>query len=79
MKVLQPDPALPAENATEDEVDALRGYDRSAQATVSQHLWRGALPTGLDIGDHKVEVRELDRWQGEKHAETSYRLEDGAP
>lgn len=42
-KVLQPDPGLLAENMKDDEADALRGYDRSPEATASRHLWRGAL------------------------------------
>jgi hypothetical protein len=78
-KVLQPDPSLLVENAKDDEADALRGYDRSPEAVPSQHLWRGALPTTLDVGEHEVEVREFDRWQGEKRAGTSYRLEEASP
>jgi hypothetical protein len=59
--------------------DALRGYDRSPEATPSPHLWRGALPTTLAVGAHRVEVRAFDAWRGELRAETSYRLEDAAP
>ncbi|HSD18202.1 MAG TPA: calcineurin-like phosphoesterase C-terminal domain-containing protein [Thermomonas sp.] len=75
-KVLQPDPALLAENARDDASDALRGFDRSPEADVSQHLWRGALPTKLDAGAHVVEVRAFDRWRGEQRATTTYRLEE---
>lgn len=78
-KVLQADPALLAENMRDDAADALRGYDRSPEAEPSQHLWRGALPTKLDAGDHRVEVRAFDRWRGELRASTSYRLEEAKP
>ena len=64
-KVLQPDPALLAENMRDDAAEALRGFDRSPEAEVSQHLWRGALPTTLDAGEHRIEVRAFDRWRGE--------------
>lgn len=78
-KVLQPDPALLAENARDDAADALRGFDRSPEAEPSQHLWRGALPTRLDAGEHRVEVRAFDRWRGEQRAAIGYRLDDYAP
>lgn len=78
-QVLAPDPALATENARDDLADALRGYDRSPEATPSPHLWRGALPTGLAVGAHRIEVRAFDAWRGELHVETTYRLEEAAP
>ena len=78
-KVLQPDPALLTENARDDLAVHLRGYDRSPEAQPSPHLWRGALPTALAVGEHVVEVRAFDRWRGEVAASTRYRLEDAAP
>ena len=75
-KVLQADPNLLAENRRDDEADALRGYDRSPEAEVSPHLWRGALPTTLSPGEHRIEVRAFDRWRGEVRAETVYRLQE---
>lgn len=78
-KVLQPDPALMAENMRDDAADKLRGYDRSPEAEASPHLWRAALPTTLAVGEHQVEVRTFDRWLGELRATTTYRLEDAAP
>ena len=78
-QVLAPDPALATENARDDMADALRGYDRSPEATPSPHLWRGALPTGLAVGAHRIEVCAFDAWRGELRAETNYRLEDAAP
>lgn len=78
-KVLQPDPRLRAENMRDDEAVALRGYDRSPEATPSTHLWRGALPTDLAAGTHRVDVRAFDRWRGELRASTEYRLASAAP
>jgi hypothetical protein len=78
-RVLQPDPRLLAENAKDDTADALRGYDRSPEATPSKHLWRGALATGLAAGVHRVDVRYFDRWRGEQRTATSYRLDEAAP
>lgn len=78
-KVLQPDPALLAENAIDDASEVLRGHDRSPEAEASTHLWRGALPTKLDAGEHVVEVRAFDRWRGEQRATTTYRLEEASP
>ena len=76
--VRQPDPALLAENARDDGADQLRGYDRSPEAEPSQHLWRGALPTDLAVGEHRIEVRANDRWRGEQTATTMYRLQEAA-
>ncbi len=75
-RVERPDPWLAAENARDDAAVALRGYDRSPEAEPSLHLWRGALPTDLDAGEHAVEVRAFDRWHGEQRAGTRYRLHD---
>ncbi|MEP6906695.1 MAG: calcineurin-like phosphoesterase family protein [Pseudoxanthomonas sp.] len=77
--VMQPDPNVLVENMQDDLADALRGFDRSPEATDSLHLWRGALPTDLPVGTHKVEVRAFDRWRGEHAAQTSYRLESASP
>ncbi|WP_240125070.1 calcineurin-like phosphoesterase C-terminal domain-containing protein [Thermomonas alba] len=78
-KVLLPDPRLQAENRRDDEATALRGYDRSPEAEISMHLWRGALPTSLAAGTHRIEVRAFDRWRGPVQASTSYRLDEAAP
>jgi hypothetical protein len=75
-RVEQPDPRLVAKNIADDHAEALRGYDRSPEADPSTHLWRGTLPTDLALGDHRIEVRAFDRWQGEQRAQTHYRLDD---
>ncbi len=78
-KVLQPDPALLVENVRDDLATELRGYDRSPEAKPSQHLWRGALPTDLPVGEHRVEVKASDRWRGTLADEAVYRLEEANP
>jgi hypothetical protein len=78
-RVGQPDPRLQQENALDDAAEHLRGYDRSPEAEPSAHLWRGALPTDLSVGEHRVEVRTQDPWRGELTETTTYRLEAGAP
>ncbi|SDQ25061.1 calcineurin-like phosphoesterase family protein [Pseudoxanthomonas sp. CF125] len=75
-QVRQPDPGLLAENIRDDSADALRGYDRSPEAVPSRHLWRGALPTELTVGEHRVEVRLQDQGRGEQTATTIYRLQE---
>lgn len=79
VKVLQPDPRLLAENARDDAATSLRGYDRSPEAAVSAHLWRGALPTDLAAGEHVIDVRAFDPWQGEQRARTQYSLQTATP
>ena len=75
-RVERPDPSLVALNADDDRADALRAYDRAPEAVPSTHLWRGALPTDLEAGEHDVEVRVFDRWRGELRRTTRYRLID---
>ncbi|NZA26645.1 calcineurin-like phosphoesterase C-terminal domain-containing protein [Luteimonas sp. SJ-92] len=75
-RVSAPDPWLATENARDDLAAQPRGFDRSPEAVPSTHLWRGALPTALDPGEHRIEVRAFDRWNGERRAATSYRLVD---
>ncbi len=74
-RVERADPRLLVENVADDLATELRGYDRSPEATPSTHLWRGALPTTLASGEHRIDVRAFDRWQGEQLASTVYRLQ----
>ncbi|MGJ4801968.1 calcineurin-like phosphoesterase C-terminal domain-containing protein [Luteimonas sp. SDU82] len=73
-----PDPRLLLENTRDDLAKALRAFDRSAEAEASTHLWRGALPTRLGAGEHRVEVRAFDDQGGEHRASIVYRLEDAS-
>lgn len=78
-RVAQPDPSLVAVNVDDDRAERLRSYDRAPEAEPSTHLWRGTLPTSLALGEHRIEVRAFDRWQGEQTAQTSYRLDEASP
>ncbi|QGJ68191.1 hypothetical protein FDU21_24915 [Xanthomonas oryzae pv. oryzae] len=77
-RVERADPRVLAENVRDDAADALRGYDRSPEATPSTHLWRGALPTALAVGEHTVEVRATLP-TGQYSASTVYRLQTAMP
>ena len=74
-RVERADPRLVAENVRDDEATRLRGFDRSPEAQPSTHLWRGALPTDLSVGVHRVDVRAFDAWHGERRASTHYDLQ----
>ncbi len=76
-QVRQVDPRLTVENAADDLASTLRSHDRSPEATPSPHLWRGALPTGLSLGRHKVEVRATLADGAVHAAQTSYELQAG--
>ncbi len=78
-RVERADPRLVAVNLADDAAPALRGYDRAPEAEPSTHLWRISLPTDLPAGEHRYEVRAVDRWRGELRAAGSYRLEDAVP
>lgn len=78
-RVLQADPGLLAENARDDQAQALRGYDRSPEATPSSHLWRGPLPTDLEIGEHVVDVQAWDPKGLPQRSTVSYRLQSAEP
>ena len=78
-QVLQADPRLLAENSRDDQAEQLRGYDRSPEATPSPHLWRGALPTDLAVGEHTIEVKVWDQAGAVNLARTVYRLQTAMP
>ena len=80
-RIEQPDPRVVAENMRDDQAEALRGYDRLPEASASAHLWRAALPTKLQAGEHRVTVRALGTTPGRQFdtAETTYRLMDASP
>lgn len=49
---------------------------RSSNPTESKHLWRGKIPTDLEIGKHNIEIKAIDQF-GKIYTETaSYRLEN---
>ena len=75
-RVVSLDPALVAINSADDAAVKLRSYDRAVLAEPSTHVWRGALPTDLAVGEHQVDVRAFDRWDGELRASIAYRLDE---
>lgn len=75
-RTVAPDPRVLRENMRDADAETLRGYDRSAEATFSPHLWRGTLPTDLAAGAHRIEVRAFDAWRGEVRAQGEYRLQN---
>lgn len=78
-RTVAPDPRVLRENMRDADAETLRGYDRSAEATFSPHLWRGTLPTDLAVGAHRIEVRAFDAWRGEVRAQGEYRLQNAEP
>jgi 3',5'-cyclic AMP phosphodiesterase CpdA len=49
---------------------------RSSNPTESKHLWRGKIPTDLETGAHRIEIKAIDQF-GKTYSETSsYRLEN---
>jgi hypothetical protein len=78
-RVPQPDPSFVAQVVQDDEASTLRGFDRVPEAVPSTHLWRGALPTDLTVGEHRVQVRAQLEGFGEASADTRYRLADATP
>ncbi len=74
-RVVRADPRVLFENAADDASEVLRGFDRTPEASASEHLWRGGLPTDLEPGEHRIEVRAELPWRGWHTAETRYRLE----
>ncbi len=77
-RVYGADPRVLAINLADDAADQPSSADRIPEAGASAHLWRVALPTNLEVGEHLVEVRTIDRWRGELRAATRYRLVEPA-
>jgi hypothetical protein len=71
-RVLEADPRLLTINLAADAADHVVGDSRAVEAAVSSHLWRISLPTDLVLGEHRVDVRAIDRWRGELQASTRY-------
>ncbi len=51
------DPSVLERNIADARSERLRSYDLTSEAMLSAHLWRGALPTNLPQGKHRIEVR----------------------
>ena len=76
VRIEEPDPALAAINLDDARADGLRAFDRAVVARSSQHLWAANVPTHLEAGEHRVQVRARSRFEGEMTASTTYRLID---
>ncbi len=74
-RVEAPDPRVLAINLADDAASVLDEIDRVPEAKPSTHLWRAAVPTDLEPGEHRLDVRTVDRWRGELRASTVYRLD----
>ncbi len=77
-RVERADPRLLAINLADDAAAQPISDERAPEAGISAHLWRVFLPTDLAAGEHRVEVRSVDRWRGELRATTRYRLVEPA-
>ncbi|RXJ45745.1 calcineurin-like phosphoesterase C-terminal domain-containing protein [Gelidibacter gilvus] len=49
---------------------------RSSNPVISTHLWRGTIPTKLEVGIHRIDIKATDMFGKEHSASSSYRLED---
>ncbi|MFB9055670.1 calcineurin-like phosphoesterase C-terminal domain-containing protein [Mariniflexile ostreae] len=48
---------------------------RSSNPITSTHLWRGSIPTKLDVGIHKIDIKATDMFGNEYTKSSSYRVE----
>ena len=74
-KVDQTDPSYSAGLMEWDITEELLPGRRGSNAVQSTHLWRGNIPTNLEVGTHKVEVKVKDMFGREFMESTTYRLE----
>lgn len=49
---------------------------RSSNPVISTHLWRGSIPTKLEVGEHRIDIKAIDMFGIEHRASRSYRLEN---
>lgn len=49
---------------------------RSSNAVISTHLWRGSIPTNLETGKHKIEVKVIDMFGRTFTQKSKYRLDE---
>lgn len=73
--VLDYDPAYVALVQEWDTTNELMEGRRSSNPVISNHLWRGSIPTKLDVGIHQIEIKAIDMFGNEHIAASSYRLE----
>ncbi len=78
-KVEEHDPVYVREVMAWDDTDKLMPGRRASNPVPSTHLWRGSIPTDLEVGVHQVEIKVEDMFGREFRETTSYRLEEPAP
>ncbi len=49
---------------------------RGSNPIISNHLWRGNIPTKLNSGEHTIEVKAKDMFGNEFTQKSSYRIEE---
>lgn len=55
--------------------DQLMPGRRSSDPTECTHLWRGDIPSNLEIGEHKIEIKAVDMFGKIHTANGSYRID----
>lgn len=74
--VEEPDPSYLILINEWDTTEELMPGRRSSNAAKSEHLWRGNIPTNLEIGKHVIEIQATDMFGNVHNATSSYRLEE---
>ncbi|WP_416448514.1 calcineurin-like phosphoesterase C-terminal domain-containing protein [Leeuwenhoekiella sp. A2] len=59
-----------------DTKEELMSGRRSSNPIPSKHLWRGSIPTKLEVGTHKIEIKATDMYGKTYTGTSSYRLEE---
>lgn len=70
-----PDPSFVESLYRWDTFEELVPGRRPSNAVNSTHLWRGRIPTNLDLGDHQIEIRAKDMFGRTFTQMSSYKLE----
>lgn len=76
--VQSPDPAYLALVHPWDNSNELLPGRRPTDAVPSAHVWRGAIPTNLEVGTHTIEVRATDDYGNTFTQTSTYRIEQAA-
>ncbi|MBD0824930.1 calcineurin-like phosphoesterase C-terminal domain-containing protein [Aestuariibaculum marinum] len=59
-----------------DTSEVLLAGKRGSNPIISNHLWRGKIPTKLKAGEHTIEVKATDMFGNEYYQTSSYRIEE---
>ena len=74
--VEEPDPSYVNLVNEWDTNDELMPGRRSSNPVASEHLWRGKIPTNVEPGDHKIEIKATDMYGRTHTATRGYRIEE---